>query len=273
MHRSEDDVNAELDWVVHLANHDVPVAAPVGSIEANLIERVDVDGSHFTAYAFEEAPGRHPKIDDFTPEWLATYGALMGKMHRVTQGYQPPHGAKKRFHWYNDPTIDPLQYESINEPEIVERLLQQVDVIKTFQPTERSYGMVHNDLHGGNIFTHYGQITAFDFDDCHYNFFANDIAMALFYALRMPESEPGDANFARHFLAHFLQGYRREQSIDSVWLERIPAFLKLREIDLYLIIQLHDRGSTHPWVVAYMDGRRERILQEQPIMEIDFSDF
>jgi hypothetical protein len=50
--------------------------------------------------------------------------------------------------------------------------------------------------------------------------------------------------------------------------------MKLREIDLFAIIhrsfdinQLED-----PWCVRYMDGRKERLLQDVPYVNFDFSE-
>jgi len=46
-------------------------------------------------------------------------------------------------------------------------------------PTVESYGLVHCDVNPTNFYVNDGQITLFDFDDCAYNWFINDIAVAL----------------------------------------------------------------------------------------------
>ena len=43
------------------------------------------------------------------------------------------------------------------------------------------YGLIHADIHQGNFFVDENDnITIFDFDDCHYHWFAYDLAVPLF---------------------------------------------------------------------------------------------
>ncbi len=134
-----------------------------------------------------------------------------------------------------------------------------------------SYGLIHQDAHGGNFFVDAsGKITLFDFDDCAYSWYMNDIAIVLFYAA-LGQQDP--SAFTASFMQQFLGGYIRENEVDTAWLEEIPYFLKLREIDLYAIIHrsfdvdnIEDR-----WVASYMNGRKERILGEVPFVDFDWS--
>jgi len=115
-----------------------------------------------------------------------------------------------------------------------------------------------------------GNITLFDFDDCVYGWFIYDIAMALFYAAPFDSSE--SPNFAREFMPHFMRGYRRENQLDNAWLQELPYFLKLREIELYAIIHRSFDVShlDDPWVESYMKGRKERIENDVPFIDLDF---
>ena len=45
-----------------------------------------------------------------------------------------------------------------------------------------TYGLIRQESHGNNFLVDdVGQITLFDFDDCAYSWFSNDIAIVLFY--------------------------------------------------------------------------------------------
>src|SRR6185503_18451404 len=102
-----------------------------------------------------------------------------------------------------------------------------------------SYGLIHQDAHQNNFFIDSDEtITLFDFDDCVYSWFSNDLAIVLFY-ISMDAEElgfPSAAAFTQEFMPHFLRGYRRAYTLDLRWLKEIPVFLKLRELELYAVV-------------------------------------
>ncbi len=113
-----------------------------------------------------------------------------------------------------------------------------------------------------------GNIVLFDFDDCVYSWFVNDIAIVLFYAVIGMEEKPG---FPLSFMRHFLRGYKRENRIEARWLKEIPHFLKLREIDLYAMIHRSFDVSNldDPWCSRYMLGRKHRLENDVPYIDFD----
>ncbi len=69
------------------------------------------------------------------------------------------------------------------------------------------------------------------------------------------------------FWRRFMQGYRMENDLDPAWLREIPTFLKLREIDLYgYITRDYDLLQEDTWAMAFLDGRRQKILNETPYL-------
>jgi Ser/Thr protein kinase RdoA (MazF antagonist) len=73
-------------------------------------------------------------------------------------------------------------------------------------------------------------------------------------------------------LPFFLRAYAGENRLDPRWLSEIPAFLKLREIDLYALIHrsMDVNDLSDPWCRRYMDGRRESISAGRPFLGFDF---
>jgi Ser/Thr protein kinase RdoA (MazF antagonist) len=162
-------------------------------------------------------------------------------------------------------------------------------------PTDPAgYGLVHQDAHQNNFFIDDdGTLTLFDFDDCAYSWYVNDIAVVLFY-ISMDAADlgyPDNAAFTREFMPHFLRGYRQEYNLSPDWLKEIPAFLKLRELELYAVVHrdfqiegiqhwdierfrqvpgfdVHNDG--HQWIAAFMQDRKPRIDQGLPFIDFDF---
>ena len=141
--------------------------------------------------------------------------------------------------------------------------------LETLPKDRDSYGLIHQDAHGGNFFVHEGKITLFDFDDCVYGWFIYDIAMVLFYAAMFKEDM---AAYTATFMRDFLRGYKQENKLDPVWLAELPYFLKLREIDLYAIIHFSFdlENEDDPWIKGYMEGRKQRIDAGLPYIDFDW---
>jgi Ser/Thr protein kinase RdoA (MazF antagonist) len=114
-----------------------------------------------------------------------------------------------------------------------------------------------------------GRITLFDFDECAYSWFANDLAIVLFYIVMDAADWPA---FTREFLTHFLRGYRRASRLDTRWLLEFPHFLKLREIELYAVMHRDFDVSNidNEWCARFMQGRKDRIEQDVPFIDFDF---
>jgi Ser/Thr protein kinase RdoA (MazF antagonist) len=270
LRRSIPMIQGEVDWINYLAAGGATVAPAIFSRYGRLVELVpDGQGGHFMATAFCKAPGQPPQEADWTPALLETYGQLLGRLHALTKDYHPADSAW-RPHW-NDAEM--LNVEALLPPTDTQVRAQYHALMEHLLalPRDRdSYGLIHQDAHDGNMFIDGGRITLFDFDDCAYSWFMNDIAIVLFYAVN---GAPAPAAFTHHFMMHFLRGYQRENNLAVAWLAEIPYFLKLREIDLYAVIHrsFDVTNLTNPWVARYMAGRQARIAEGVPYLDFDFT--
>jgi Ser/Thr protein kinase RdoA (MazF antagonist) len=273
LRRSEALIHGEVDWINYLSAGGASVARAVLSDEGRLVETVDdASGGAFLATAFVRAKGRPPEKSDWTPPFFEIYGRLLGRIHALSKTYVPADPAWQRPDW-NDPVM--LEVERFlpeSDSRIVERYHALLEYLIALPRNVASYGMIHQDAHGGNLFVDEdGSITLFDFDDCVYSWYMNDIAIVLFYAVIGREDVEA---FTREFLTGFLHGYTSETELDTRWLKEIPYFLKLREIDLYAVIhRSFDVNNLDPWCSRYMHNRKERIQSGTPYIDFDFDSF
>jgi amicoumacin kinase len=269
--RSVPMIQAEVDWINFLAAGGAGVAQAVPSARGELVEAVDdQQGGHFLATAFVKAAGGPPGKEKWNERLFVEYGRLLGRLHALTKAYRPSNPALKRPPW-DDPM---MAYAELWLPPqdgtILELYGHLMAYLRHLPRDGESYGLIHQDAHGGNFFVDDNyRLTLFDFDDCVYGHFAYDLAMVLFYAVA---NRPDADDFARHFWSHFWPAYQEENWLDPVWLAEIPHFLKLREIDLYAVIHrsfdvdnLHNR-----WVADFMRGRKQRLEAETPYLNVDF---
>jgi Ser/Thr protein kinase RdoA (MazF antagonist) len=153
----------------------------------------------------------------------------------------------------------------------LEKYLKLKSHLDNLPKSRESYGLVHQDAHAGNVFVDdKGGITLFDFDDCTYSWFINDISIVLFYIVMGVEHQ---AAFTKEFMTHFLRGYWAENHLEEEWLKEIPSFLNLREIDLYAVIHrsFNVDNIDHPRVAMFMKDRKTRIENDVPYLNFDFS--
>jgi Ser/Thr protein kinase RdoA (MazF antagonist) len=244
----------------------------IASELGNLVEAVpDGHGEFFIGTVFNHAPGKPPWEVGWTDALYQNLGQTIGRMHTLSKVYVPTDPLAFRPQW-----DDPLMLLDENwlpptETLAVEKYNQVLSWCRTLPTGREQYGLIHFDAHEMNYFLDDAGIPhLFDFDDCTYNWFANDIAMVLFYIVI---GEKDKKKFTANFMHQFILGYNRENQFRPEWLGWIPGFLKMREIELYGIIHRDFDVETmdDQWCIRYMEGRKEKIEQGLPYLGFDFS--
>lgn len=268
LHRNAQAIAGEIDWVNYLADNGVDACRALPSVDGNLVEPLD---SGFTAALFMKAPGTHSSAEIWQPPLFESMGQLMGRMHALAKTYRPADPVIRRPDWDTD--IIGLAEKFIpDQPRIIEKFNANIAATRALPRNRDNYGLIHIDFHGGNFFVDDGRIYIFDFDDSQYSWFADDIAMCLFYAVSHDCSSVEELAHARTFLRHFLTGYARENEIGRNELANIPFFLKRREVDLYTIIhRSQDMNNLDGWSSSFMTRRAEKILNDVPYIDLDFT--
>jgi amicoumacin kinase len=261
--RTPDLIRGEVDWINYLAAGGAGVARAVRSQTGLLVEEIpDEKDGRFLATAFEHAQGVSPwDMDSWNGDFMVNYGRLLGRIHALSKDYKVADAAWRRPEWDDPRNVSVPALEA----DIDEKYQAVLAHLRALPQDRDSYGMIHQDAHAGNFFVDAdGRLTLFDFDDCVYGHFVYDLAMVLFYTLTgwedAAESAPG-------FWRRFMQGYEMENDLDPAWLREIPAFLKLREIDLYgYITRDYDSLQDDTWAMEFLNGRRQKILDETPYL-------
>jgi amicoumacin kinase len=292
--KSEALIQGEVDWINHLAQGGVSVARAISSESGKLVEAIeDGQDGQFLVTAFVKAQGQKPWLAGWTPARFENYGRLLGKMHALAVDYQPV-PAWKRPEW-DDGSMQFIElYLPESDVAAHQKYRSVLEHIYSLPKDGDAYGLIHQDAHQNNFFMdENGTLTLFDFDDCVYSWFINDIAIVLFY-ISMDAEElgfPTTAAFTRGFMTHFLRGYRQAYPLDNKWLKEIPHFLKLRELELYAVVfrdfEIQDvehwslegfrrvpgfdvNNSGHMWIANFMRNRKMNIEQDLPFIDFDF---
>ena len=294
LRKSEALIRGEVDWINYLARGGVSVARAISSESGKLVEAIDdAQGGQFLVTAFVRAAGQPPWDAGWTPSRYENYGRLLGKMHALAVDYQPDLSCKR-------PEWDDLSMKFVElylpESEIIvlQKYRSLLKHIYSLPKNRASYGLIHQDAHQNNFFMDTdGSLTLFDFDDCAYSWFINDIAIVLFYISMDAENLgfPTVTAFTQEFMTHFLRGYRQAYALNKDWLTEIPQFLKLRELELYAVVHrdfdiqgaehrslesfmqipgFDTDNSGHMWIANFMRDRKTNIEQDIPFINFDF---
>jgi Ser/Thr protein kinase RdoA (MazF antagonist) len=272
--RNENLIKGEVDWINYLARGGASVARAVLSEYDRLVEAIeDGRGGEFLATAFIRAAGQPLRKAGLSPRLYRTYGKMLGRIHALSKDYEPTDPAWRRPEWDDPGMMEIDKFVPASEPLVIERWLELRRHLEDLPRNRDAYGLIHQDAHGGNFLVDDdGKITLFDFDDCVYSWYIYDIAMVVFYLANGREDA---REFIREFLSHFMPAYLAENGLDTAWMDKIPAFLKLREIDLYAVIHrsFDVENLDDPWCCRYMNGRRERIEKGLAFADLEPADF
>ena len=257
--RSPELIEGEFEFIDHLARLGVPAVEPIRSQSGHLVEEFEANsGDHLLVVCMKEAPGERRRSSTLSESEIVAYGELLGSMHVASQGFKPTHGS--RLDW-NDPIWDEGDE---SDPELLARTME----VKKEAEAHWAGGLdllIHQDAHLGNIHvTDQGSFSVFDFDDCAYGTPTHDIGIVLFYWLFGFDGDM--ASEARRFLRPFLQGYERHARLPSEWPDGVDHFLAQREGDIYWLLKTEPPDDLWDVEVAYLKGRRQRILSGAPFL-------
>ena len=279
--RTFDYTMGEIEFVRYLAAAGLPVAQPVLAESGHFVERIDDSepGQYFVVTAFERARGH--VFDDAPPlkeqYWKAPLfrdlGRLFARLHDRAKGYKPSNARLKRQEWHEYDVVDIDRFAPPEETVVREKTAAIIERLRRLPRSEGDYGVIHADLHPHNFCFDEGHITAFDFDNAEYAWFAKDIAVILFYVARgEPAGRRDDA--AAAFLGPFLEGYREIRPCERPWLEAMPDMLKLqRSMNYALFHQYRDPARVDDATLDAWRRFRRDIEADTPVLKLEFAQF
>lgn len=259
-------LEAEIEWIRYLAENGMSVSEPVSSINGKDVERIPGKIMDFYATSFRHAPGR--KIG--YPECLGNSllyeycGRMTGHLHELAKRYKP---INRRHTWMsNEYLLRAGKYIPSEHEPILHVLEELKEQLASLPVTPDNFGLIHGDINVGNFTVdETGKITLFDFDECQYSWYAEDIAIQLYYLLYVFGEDSKTERKVQYelFIKHFERGYNEDgRQLPAGWKEQLTLFLKLREIIVF--IGMHrswDLSQPDDWTRDFLLDSRMRIVK------------
>ncbi len=274
--RKKSHIDFESNWVEYLSDRMEGIAKPVRSVNGNLFEVIESDGKSYILYLQEKAPGKVVDINnpnEFNKILFFHLGALMGRMHRLTMSYKG-NVINPEFMW-NGPHFWRRDIV-ISDEEVRQSEKRFVEELVTLPVEKDNYGIVHFDIHTDNFLVANHTITLIDFESCQFNWYAADIASAVFFMVQKGAgplkhlNETQRTEFAEAYLTSYLKGYLQTHLISKYWIYSLDLFMKYQMIDEYVATQIyqpHESGHLRQW---YSDWFKERIVHNLSYVHIDY---
>lgn len=184
--------------------------------------------------------------DRLTPAEAPLIGKAMAELHDFTLRWQPPAGFVR--HQLHQWTFGPPEGHVIDGPveglpEADRELVNQIVVetcerVPTLTKDSETYGLIHADLHVGNLLIEDGQLNIIDFDDTGYAFLYYDFAAALAFHLHHPEFV--------EIRNGMLVGYESVRSLPPGTHELLTPFIRQR------------LGGVSEWILSRTDNPKLR---------------
>ncbi len=262
-----EELNAERAWVRALAAARIEVPVPVAARDGREYVPIPVAATGETRFAglarWTEGRVLWDLLEETTnPDTVAGYfeklGAITATMHEQSVGWTPPAGFKRhaldRDGLMGDAPFWGPFWDHASLTDVERRLL--LDTRGRIQPVLDAlgkdpsiYGVIHADMHAGNILVNGDRLTVIDFDDAAFGWHQYDIAVALLHKQDGPEGPALERAF--------LRGYRAARPIDEAALSLLPMFRLIR--GMVQIGWYHQRPELPP--SPWFEGMKALVLE------------
>lgn len=221
------EIASELAWLGAL--QDLPGLNAVRPVPGRQGLVSEIDGRLLVAFA--RLPGQELQPGDDLSRWFAPLGEITARLHLHARAWTPPPGFTRK-RWDVETILGPRphwghwrQAQGLDGPG--EALLARAtDALATrlaaYGTGPERFGLIHADLRLANLMVAGESLTAIDFDDCGFGWWAYDLAAALSFI----ETDPRLPDL----IARWLEGYARVSPLGREDRAMIPSLIFLRRV-------------------------------------------
>lgn len=226
-YHTKPEIASELAWLTALQDlPDLNAVRPIRGAQG-LVTEID---SRFLV-AFAPIAGQELQPGDDLSRWFAPLGEITARLHLHSRQWTPPPGfTRKRWdvqtilgpqphwgHWRQAQGLD-AQGETLLA-RATDALAAKLNAYGTGPET---FGLIHADLRLANLMVDGDRLTAIDFDDCGFGWWAYDLASALSFI----ETDPRLPDL----IAAWVSGYTRIAPLRREDRAMIPSLIFLRRV-------------------------------------------
>jgi len=259
--RGRDAIEAELDFLHHVAGRGMWVNLPIASHAGCRVEHVGTSLGDYHVVVFDAMAGEARESEQLGPEAYEPWGRALGEVHGAAEGYRDP----RRPSWREK--LEQARRDVETDDTVGRAALEKLRVaLESLPATDANFGLVHWDFCADNIRWGCERLGVIDFDDCAHDWHAADIAYALrdLFDDRASRVDPGNP-----LLGAFIRGYRSARPLDDAEITRLPLFTLMSNLIFYTSLRaiVEEPAATRepPWVDGLrrkLHGKRKKYREE-----------
>lgn len=221
------EIASELAWLTAL--QDLPGLNAVQPIPGAQGIVTELDGRYLVAFA--PIGGQELQPGDDLARWFAPLGEITARLHLHARQWTQPRGfTRKRWdvetilgpqphwgHWRQAQGLD-----RSGEALLARATDALAERLHAYGTGPEAFGLIHADLRLANLMVDGDRLTAIDFDDCGFGWWAYDLASALSFI----ETDPRLPDL----IARWVQGYTRIAPLRAEDRAMIPSLIFLRRV-------------------------------------------
>jgi Ser/Thr protein kinase RdoA (MazF antagonist) len=271
-HRTYEEVLAEIEYIDYLAHHGASVSQVILSQDGNIVKKLKIDdASYFSVCVFTKGKGKQVQEEIEDPSYWQRLGKEVGRMHVLTKTYEPIH---RRKEWDEDMLYTLADKVLVGKyAPIKEELEVLKKAINELAKNKDNYGLIHTDLHRGNMVLDQGKnFTFFDFDDSAYKHFIADMAIILYYEFAFKKKRSKEERTSRSIwmMEHFIKGYQEENKLSKEDWSHLNTFLRLREFELMIVVLSEGQETVESeWGRKFLEGQSNIILKHKEFLDLE----
>lgn len=271
-HRSKDEIIGEINFLMFLSNNGVNVAIPIPTLSNDMITEHDFENGNAFAVAFTIADGmqweEQERVDH---DYIEYIGRELGRIHSCSKNYIINNGNPRRQYEENQHLIKAYDiFENYNS-ELSKAYKQLMEQLSQVPKTKENFGLTHGDFMFSNYtLTKDKKVTVYDFDECEYSWFINDITTFLYFHFisAEPSKTAKKIDGAEKIIVKFMLGYLTENNLPLEELKQLDIFFKLREYVLLSAILENDK-SFGRWGELLIPVALNRLITNKLFGDID----
>lgn len=248
--KNEKEIRSELEWTSAMKSKGIILPAAVANSEGALVTNTyPGDGKQYHVTLLTWVEGERLEKGEHTEETIQKMGELMANLHEASADFSPSTDYSRPswgIHTFQrDWTHLKLHHEHFISNQAFELYSMASEkimhLLSTLSSDTRNFGMIHADLHNGNIVFHEGVAYPIDFGRCGFGYHLYDIAQSIL-GLFPPQRDL------------FIKGYQRIRQLEDEYIPKLETFFVMALIEAY---------SFHAENSAETDG----LIEEQPYAE------
>lgn len=269
-YKNYDEQLEEVNYTNFLYKEGLGVSPTISSLNGKVVEKITLNNNERLTVLYQSAPGVHLPRNQWNANILKELGRQIGRLHRFSKKFEEMHPIKYINDWHENEEYAFLKYIPKEETTIREIAEEVLLTIKEMPKNHSNYGLLHGDLWLENILVdHDSKLTMVDFQDCEKHFYVFDLAVPIYSAMEYSYVGGGSiVEYGRAITKAIIEGYQEENEISPEMLDKLPLFIKLKEVFEYSLMHMYwNKEKLTEEQIRIMNHFRLRIEQNHSLLK------